>query len=186
METTIPLDTIPIAAVPYPKEFWSRAKYIFWRTITPSFLKFRNLLLKFRIIHHEGRQNFLIGKLKSQKSVKPFLAYLQGQGFGNHFIAWLDEGQVISLRRLEGFEHQYHLRIFHDGEIRAHYEYTPEAHPWWHFKEKDIQERRAEFIAYMGDWITPTRLVVTPGTQDPKRRLPHSSVRRAVEKGASR
>jgi len=36
------------------------------------------------------------------------------------------------MRKKEGKEFQYHIRLFKDKEIRAHYEYSPEAHPITH------------------------------------------------------
>ena len=82
-----------------------------------------------------------------------FLQYLIDNGWWNHFIAWTDEDQIISLRRLESFTWQYHLRIFRDGEVRGHYEYTPEAHPKWHLQEVGMEPRSEDFKKFLGDWV---------------------------------
>jgi len=87
--------------------------------------------------------------------VEDFVEYLGTQGFFNHFIAWRDSGEIVSVRRPVSFEWQYHLRIFADGEVRGHYEYTPESHPVWHMREVGQEERREEFLEFLGDWIVP-------------------------------
>src|ERR1700722_11688127 len=145
---------IPSAVITYPSDAWGQIKYLFWRGITPYFLSVRDTLVKLRILHHHGRQHFVLGKISRTEKIPAFIAYLQSQGFGNHFIAWRDEGQLVSMRKLDGFERQYHLRIFKDGEVSGHYEYTPEAHPWRHFKEIHLQERRKGFATFLGDWVS--------------------------------
>lgn len=151
---------IPDSVLPYPKGFWNRTKYIFWKLISPGYEWGRDTLLRLGIIHHEGRQNFLIGTLAPRVKIEDLLAYLiDVQGFANNFIAWTDDGEVLSLRRLENFEWQYHLRIFSDGEVRGHYEYTPEAHPAWHSMEVRWEPRYEEFRRFLGDWIVPAPTV---------------------------
>jgi len=146
----------PASKLPYPDGLWNRTKYLFWRAISYPFPYVRDILVGAHIIHHDGRQNYLLGKLKSTITLETFLSHLRKHGFGNHFIAWRDDGQLISLRRLDGFDHQYHLRIFKDGEIRGHYEFTPESHPLWHRKDVGAEPRREEFLQWIQDWIVPS------------------------------
>jgi hypothetical protein len=56
---------------------------------------------------------------------------------------------------VEDFDWQYHLRIFHDREVRGHYEYTPESYPLRHLKKVNMQHRREEFLHILGGWIVP-------------------------------
>jgi hypothetical protein len=144
---------IPDSVLPYPDELFSRAKFLFWKAISPIFLFLRDASLALHIIHHAGRQGYLLGRLVPGRSVDDFLRYLGEHDFGNNFIALKDEGQILSLRRLENFTWQYHLRIFKDGEVRGHYEYTPEAHPWWHWKEVGMEPRREIFLNIFGGWL---------------------------------
>jgi hypothetical protein len=92
-------------------------------------------------------------------------------GFGNHFIAWGDEGQVLSWRKIKDFNHQYHLRVFSDGEIRGHFEYTPEGHPIAHFDERDESFHRGEFLKFLGEYVTnkqhPMHLKIDPNAYNP-------------------
>jgi hypothetical protein len=108
-------------------------------------------------LRHDFRQNFVLGTVAPGKNMEDFIQYLHGQGYFNHFIAWEDPDQLISLRKLVGFEWQYHLRVFKDGEVRGHYEYTPEAHPRLHLKEIGFEERREVFLGLLGDWVVPSK-----------------------------
>ena len=149
---------IPDSVLPFPEGFSNQAKYILWKVIvSPFFLWGQSMLLKLGFLHHEGRQNFILGKLAKGRSLDDFLAYLKTKGFGNHFIAWKDDDQVVSVRLLDGFEWQYHLRVFNDGEVRGHYEYTPEAHAVLHAKEIGMEERREVFLNYLGNWVVPLK-----------------------------
>ena len=130
-----------------------KLKSVFWRAFTPVVMVSRDILLKFRIIHHTGRQPFLLGKIKPGKDIDAFRTYLHSQGFANHFISWEDDDQIISLRRCDGLEWQHHIRFYKDGEVRGHYEYTAEAHPIWHIKEIKMESRREDFLAFLTDWI---------------------------------
>ncbi|HEX4104075.1 MAG TPA: hypothetical protein VHZ04_01185 [Candidatus Paceibacterota bacterium] len=147
-------NAIPDSVLPYPNAILDRVKFHFWKGIAPTFLFTRDALIASRVIRHEGRQEYFLGKLAEGKSIDDFLQYLEVQGFANHFIALKDDGQLLSLRRLENFERQYHLRIFRDGEVRGHYEYTPEAHPVWHWKETRMEPRQEVFLNILGDWIS--------------------------------
>ncbi len=147
---------IPDSVVPFPDGLWNQVKYVFWKAITPGYLWGLHLLLRMRILRHDFRQNFVLGNLAPGKSMDAFVQYLHSRGFYNHFIAWEDPDQFISLRKLEGFEWQYHLRVFRDGEVRGHYEYTPESHPRLHLKEIGFEPRREVFLSLLGDWIVPS------------------------------
>ena len=144
--------------------FLNRIKDILWRNIiTPIFPSVRDLLITFHILHHEGRQPWHLGWLHPERRIEHFVAYLATQGFYNHFVAWVDDDQVFSLRRKDGFEFQYQLRIFNDGEVCGHYEKTPEASPIGHFSEEFFKPRTEDFLKWLGDWI-----VDTPSNQETK------------------
>jgi len=131
----------------------TRIKKTFWSFITPLFPYVRDFLTKIGIVRHHGRQSYHLGWLAPGRTMKDFVEYLKTKGFGNHFIAWTDDGQVLSLRRQQDFEWQYHLRIFEDREVRGHYEETPEDHPVDHFEERGMEARRDEFLELLGDWV---------------------------------
>jgi len=134
-----------------------KCKKRLWRTITPVFPYVRDGLLKLGIIYHNGRQPYPIGWIREGRTIRELIEHLTKKGFSNHFVAWVDDGEAISLRRLANFHWQYHLRIFNDGEIRAHYEMTPEAHPISHFKGVDMEPRRKEFLKSLEGWISDLR-----------------------------
>ena len=134
--------------------FWERIKQEFWwYVIYPVFPYLQKALVALRIIHHRGRQPWRIGWVVPHRTLKEFYRFAHTKGFANHFIAWQDDGQLVSLRRREGFKYQYHLRVFNDGEVRGHYEETPEDHPIAHFDEKVFQPRTADFRRWLGNWV---------------------------------
>ena len=106
------------------------------------------------IWHKKGRQRYHIGWLAPGRTLRELKEDLHSRwGFGNHFIAWIDDGQVLGWRKLVDFRHQYHIRVFNDGEIRGHFEFTPEAHPIKHFREVGEKESKEEFLNFLGDFV---------------------------------
>lgn len=136
--------------------FFDRVKQKTWRVIYKFFPTFQHALLRWGIIHHNGgRQRYHIGWLRAGKTLEDLKMHLHTKwGFGNHFVAWTDSGQVLSWRKLTDFEDQYHLRVFEDGEICGHYELTPEAHPLDHFKEKGEINKKEDFLKFLGEYVT--------------------------------
>lgn len=84
---------------------------------------------------HRFRQNYVVGFLRKDKSSEDLIKYLHKKGYSKAYMAWKDSGEVLSLRRITRHKFQYHLRLFEDGEIRGHYEYTAEANPLGHLYE---------------------------------------------------
>jgi len=157
---------LPRSRMVYPTAAHNQLKYWFWRVYTPLHPFVRNtshrlgigtLLIKAVApeMRHEGRQDFLVGTLDPKHSLQDFVSFLISQGFGNHFIAWKDADEVVSLRRTVSFKHQYHIRVFKDGEVRCHYEYTPEYRPIRHFVRVGFEDRTPEFQNLLQDWIVP-------------------------------
>lgn len=146
---------LPRSRVAYPQTSAEQLKYWFFKMYTPFHKPVRSTSLALGLLKHEGRQDFLLGTLAPERSVRDFVSFLVGHGFANHFIAWKEEGELVSLRRTAGFKYQYHVRIFEDGEIRCHYEYTPECHPVLHIREIGVEDRTDEFKQLIRDWIVP-------------------------------
>ena len=148
-------------------------KYI-WRHIYPIFPWMQKHLLKWHLMWHEkGRQPYHIGWLAPDKTLQQLEKHLHNEwGFGNHFVAWEDSGQVLSWRKLESFEKQYHLRVFKDGEICGHFEFTPEAHPLEHMEEKGEVDKTKDFLEFLGDFIVQEKYIshlkMDPNAFDPK------------------
>lgn len=123
-----------------------------WRFLYPIFPRLQK---PFAVFHNSERQQFHLGWLVQGKTLQDLEHHLHNVwGFGNHFVAWEDTGQVLSWRKLVDFEHQYHIRVFADGEIRGHYEYTPEGRPLKHFEEVDEEARIVQFKKFLGDFVT--------------------------------
>ncbi|HEX4104076.1 MAG TPA: hypothetical protein VHZ04_01190 [Candidatus Paceibacterota bacterium] len=148
-------ESIQDSTLPHPEDRWGRIKYRIWQRVYPHYTDLRDALLELGIIYprNSGRQPFVLGTLKKNIDIPAFLRHLQAQGFGNHFVAWQDESELAGLRKPDGFHFQYHLRIFKDGEVRGHYEYTPEAHPIKHLGYRHMRDRREDFQEFCGNWI---------------------------------
>ena len=136
------------------KALTDNIKKIAWFFIQPIHPFMRDGLLSMQVIKHEGRQPYTIGKLRAGKTAEELRAYLiTEKGFENHFPCWIDDGEVVDVRLRENFDWQYHLRIFKDGEIRGHHEYTPESHPIAHLKDQGSTARREEFMRFLEGWV---------------------------------
>lgn len=153
--------------------FLEKLKQKMWRGIYRFFPAMQKGFLKWGIVWHEKeRQKYHLGWLAPGKTLEELKKYLHEKwGFGNHFVAWTDTGQVLSWRKLESFSRQYHLRVFEEGEIRGHYEFTPEEHPMDHFMEKGESEHREDFIKFLGDFMVQEKciscLVMDPDAYNP-------------------
>lgn len=119
--------------------------------VRPVFPFFQWVVIKTKILEQPPRQPFLLGTL----AVPPdeAIAHLKATGFFTNRIAWPDPGQVASLRRLCDERHtwQYHIRLFEDGEVRGHYERTPEDFPLRHLNNVGFEDRKEVFLT----WIQP-------------------------------
>lgn len=147
------IKTLPTSRITYPTSFVDRLKYHFWSLYTPYHSLLRDTLLKLRVIKHKGRHDFIVGRISPDISTRQFVSFLVEQGYGNHFISWKDDGELLSLRYVEDFTRQYHIRVFEDGEVRGHYEYTPESHPFWHLKEVGFEDRQNIFLNLLGNMV---------------------------------
>lgn len=120
-----------------------------WEFLYPVFPLLEGFLnpLRFR-----RRQPFLLGWLHPGRSLEDLRKHLHREwGFEHVVPAWTDDGQVLSWRKRISFEYQYHVRVFGDGEIRGHFEYTPEAAPLKHFFEIGQEMRAEEFRRFLAD-----------------------------------
>ena len=152
--------------------FWDKTKQKIWRHIYKHFPAIQKFFLKLGF-HKKGRQKYHIGWLAPGKTLEELKKYLHEEwGFGNHFIAWTDDDQVLSWRKLVDFQDQYHLRIYKDGEICGHFEFTPEAHPIEHMEEKGEQERKMDFLKFLGEFVIEKKYIshlkIDPNAFDPK------------------
>jgi|CXWL01.1.fsa_nt_gi hypothetical protein len=96
-------------------------------------------------------QDFHLGNLKEGITIEMARQHMLKQGFFMNRVAYNDPGQVLSMRRLDDElpDRQYHLRIFDDGEVCGHYEYTPEDKPWRHLNDEILEKREEKFA----EWI---------------------------------
>ena len=138
-----------------------KIKKTIWKHLYRYFPWVQKHFLKWHLVWHEkGRQPYHIGWLAPGKTLEELEKHLHNEwGFGNHFVAWKDNGQVLSWRKLENFDNQYHIRVFKDGEIRGHYEYTPESRPIEHFTEINEQPRFEDFKKFLEDYAVKKKYI---------------------------
>lgn len=105
---------------------WLTQRRLFWVFAAVAYPSIRDILLWTGLMQHSGRQPFLIGRVKSAKSRDELKHFLETNGYSFDRLAWIDEGEILSMRNRVG-RCQFHIRLFNDGEIRAHYEHAPEA-----------------------------------------------------------
>lgn len=149
------LKSLPRSRMERPSSFIDWLKYGFWLVYTPLHPFVRDLATGSRVVRHTWRQQYLLGKLNPERNVREFAEFLVSQGFGNHFVAWKDPGELFGLRRTDGFHRQYHIRVFEDGEVRGHYEYTTEYRPYQHLVQIGFEDRTEEFLELLQEWIVP-------------------------------
>ena len=109
-----------------------------------------------RPLRTDLRQEYLLGRVDTEH-IQALTAHLYTWGFEDMVFAWVDNGQITSLRKMDGLYFQYHVRIFNDGEVRGHYEYTPEAAPLKHLRRVGREARIRELQAFLGDHTVDTR-----------------------------
>lgn len=137
-----------------------KLKQQLWHLLYPIFPHVEHL---FVFAHKKRRQRYHIGWIAEGKTLEEMKHHLSTHfGFGNHFVAWEDPDQVLSWRKLVGFDNQYHLRVFADGELRGHYERTPEAAPVDHFLEKGEKAKTRDFLRFLGPFVSKTKFIQHP------------------------
>ena len=145
------IERLPQSQMVYPQEYRHRIKYYLWRLYSPYHQTVRDSAIALSLIKNRGRQPFLLGTIVPSLSIEEFVSFLVESGYAYHRLAWEDDGEVVSLRHVESFVYQYHIRIFEDREVRGHYEYTPECYPILHLWDIGRVDRREEFLALVGD-----------------------------------
>ncbi len=132
--------------------FFQKLKQKVWYSLYPVWPRIEHSLL---FLHGNKRQKFKVGWLAPNHTLQGLKKHLSSQwGFGNHFVAWEDSSQVLSWRKLENFREQYHLRVYADGEIRGHFEYTPEAAPVAHLMKSHQVPATKDFLKFLGPFVT--------------------------------
>lgn len=116
-----------------------------WKVLTPLFPFLRITFGFLRPLRYKGRESYHIGYIKEGLKIEEVEAELEKLGFKKYCVAWIDQGEVLGMRKTDGFEWQYHLRVFNDGEVRGHYELTPEYRTWKHFFDIGKVGKVAEF-----------------------------------------
>ena len=104
----------------------------------------RDFILATHIWVHKGRQKFVIGITKRSITRDEVEKILYSENFEQSICSWVDDGEVLSMRKREGV-FQYHVRYFVDGELRGHFEYSPESYPIKHLRGELMEPKKEYF-----------------------------------------
>ncbi len=132
-----------------------KIKQLAWKIFEPIFPSVRDLWVHLDFIKHNSRQPYLIGRLKSNLNEKDLRQKLATAGFTNDYLAWIDPDEILNMRKIVNTIYQYHVRLFWDGEIRGHYEYTAESHPFKHLYDKGMTDGRDYLGPLLQDLLEP-------------------------------
>ena len=128
---------------------------LIWHFFDVALPVVRDCLVKLRFVRMlHRRQRFPAGWLKPDITPEAVIAHLKMHGFEVTRPAWIDRGEIISLRKLLDHEKQCHIRVFNDGEVRAHVEYAPEVKPFAHLLEQGLQTAHEIVSHYLGHFLT--------------------------------
>ena len=117
-----------------------RFKKFYWKLFEPFFPTVRDAWVAMGLISHDIRQPYLYGRLKSGCTTQGLRQRLTATGFANDYIAWIDPDEVLNMRQVVDVIYQYHVRLFIDGEVRAHREFTAESHPFKHLYDVGLSD----------------------------------------------
>ncbi len=132
---------------------------IFWSIIYKLFPLIRDGLLFVGIIRHgKKRQPFSIGYIMTDINLDTCRKALLEKGFEKNILAWVDNGEVLSMRKADPIRPHchYHIRIFENGEVCGHYEKMPEKHPIDCLFDKGMENRSSYFCSVMAEFLVGT------------------------------
>ncbi len=121
-----------------PITFFERLKSLLWHLFEPLFPTTRDTLMFLGFMRHDDRQRFSLGWLKQEVTDRQVRAALRAAGFSDDYLAWIDPDETLNMRKLVDQVYQYHVRVFNDGEVRGHREFSTESHPMKHVFERGM------------------------------------------------
>jgi|SRR3989338_2259303 len=124
---------------------------LFWRFVYKTYPPCLRILEKSGI--HAKRHDFVQGSLEEAVSIQGLRRFLLDKGFEDAILAWKDPQEVLSMRNIDAQIFQYHLRIYKDGEVRGHYEYSSEGNPWEHIMEKRFEPASEYFEILLNPYL---------------------------------
>jgi len=131
------------------------SKKFFWKLIEPIFPTIRDIWVGLGFMEHNIRQPYLLGRLKNGLNELDFRQLLKTAGFDNDYIGWIDPDEVVNMRKIVDTIYQYHVRLFSDGAIHGHHEYTPESHPFRHLFDIGMSEAKSFLTPLLEEIMIP-------------------------------
>lgn len=131
-------------------------KSLLWNIIYTLYPPVLRVLEKLKI--HNTCQPYHLGYLDERYTELELRRLLEKEGFEDAILAWKDPDEILSMRKIDNDVFQYHIRLFADGELRGHYEYSSEGNPWGHIREKCFEPREEYFQSILGDFLISQKL----------------------------
>ena len=103
---------------------------------------------------HRGRQAYHVGRIHDLGDLSTIKQHLKHEGFEDAVLAWKDSDELLNMRKVDNKKFQYHIRLFDDGEVRGHYEYSSEGNPWRHIREIGFTSSKKYFCEILNKWLT--------------------------------
>lgn len=147
-----------------PINLLERFKQFYWKLFEPIFPTVRDIWVALGLIKHAERQLYPLGWLKHETGEREARKLLEAAGFSNDYLGWIDPDEILNMRKVVEVVYQYHVRIFSDGEVRGHYEFTPESHPFKHLFERGMLPADSYFKPLLAPvlaerpWVRASRL----------------------------
>ncbi len=122
-----------------------------WKFVYATYPRFLRVLERIGI--HSGRQEYLLGTLNPKYLPEDLEKRLLENGFEPAVLAWKDSDEVFGLRKVDKHVYQWHVRLYSDGEIRGHYEYSSEGNPVGHVFSSAFRRDDDTLIAMLDDYL---------------------------------
>jgi hypothetical protein len=122
-----------------------------WKVVYATYPPLLRILERLRV--HSGRQPYFLGNLNPKYRFDELRAYLLSKGFEPAILAWKDTDEILSLRKVDKRIYQWHLRLYSDGEIRGHYEYSSEGNPIGHVLNAAFRRDDESLISILGEYL---------------------------------
>ena len=126
---------------------------IFWLLMRPLWppVRFVMRLLGLHPVSKKKLAPTLLGHLKHDKTPRELREYLKNNGFRHDPLGWIDDEEVLGLRKFDTPQFQYHVRLYKNGEIRGHHEVAPEYNYIHHLRGPDTHI--GDLPELLKDWI---------------------------------
>ena len=107
----------------------------------------KELIQRYLLKREPSRQPYLLAQIAPEHTFRLYYHLCVLHWYHDNYLSYVDKGELYNIRKLHfkgvGCWYQTHIRIFEDGEVRGHYEVTPESEPRAHYQGTTLEEVQA-------------------------------------------